>query len=162
MKYAWAEGTRSGGSDPQEVGRELDRLRQEHEGALTAEVVVRAAEKKSSPLHDMFEWDDAEAAHQYRLVQAREIIRHIVVIDNGDKTPRRAYVQVSFDDGRAYVDTVEALKDSDLRVQVLNRARAEMESFIRRYQELEELSDVIVTMKKTGGKIKKVLAKASK
>lgn len=37
--------------------------------------VVRAAKPASSPIHDEFEWDDAQAAEQHRLAQARHIIR---------------------------------------------------------------------------------------
>jgi hypothetical protein len=41
---------------------------------LTPSEVVRLAEPPSSPLHDCFTWNDEEAAHKYRLDQARELI----------------------------------------------------------------------------------------
>jgi hypothetical protein len=41
---------------------------------LTAEAVIEAARKPSSPLHRLFEWDVKRAAYQHWLVQAREVI----------------------------------------------------------------------------------------
>lgn len=48
-------------------------------GRLTAEAVVSDATSKTSPLHRYFEWDDKKAGHQYRLEQARALIRRISV-----------------------------------------------------------------------------------
>lgn len=42
---------------------------------LTAKDVVEDAEDPTSPLHEFFEWNDARAASEYRLTQARELIR---------------------------------------------------------------------------------------
>jgi hypothetical protein len=44
------------------------------EKGLSAEMLVKEAEKKSSPLHSLFQWDEKRAAHQWRLQQARVII----------------------------------------------------------------------------------------
>lgn len=44
-------------------------------GLLHIERVVEAATDPASPLHNHFEWDDGEAAHRYRLGQARTLIR---------------------------------------------------------------------------------------
>lgn len=46
-------------------------------GRLTPELVVRDAEDARSPLHSQFEWDDSKAAEQYRLEQARDLIRSV-------------------------------------------------------------------------------------
>jgi hypothetical protein len=52
----------------------LEALR-DPDGLLRIEKVVAAAADAASPLHDQFEWDDTEAAHRFRLGQARELIR---------------------------------------------------------------------------------------
>lgn len=44
-------------------------------GTLTPEAVLADAADPESVLHDCFEWDDTKAAHQYRLDQARSLIR---------------------------------------------------------------------------------------
>lgn len=49
-------------------------------GRVTAEKLVQAASDRKHPMHGDFTWDNDEAAHQYRLGQARIIIAHIKVV----------------------------------------------------------------------------------
>lgn len=58
---------------------EIERIRVMHGGILQAEDVLEEAKNPASPLHPMFEWDNAAAAHQYRLDQARALIREVRV-----------------------------------------------------------------------------------
>lgn len=60
-----------------EVRDELHRLAKANGGILHAEHVVKAAEDKKSPLHECFQWDDAEAGYSFRLMQAEKLIRTI-------------------------------------------------------------------------------------
>lgn len=46
-------------------------------GRLTPSDVIADAEHEDSPLHKYFQWDDALAAFQYRLEQARFLIRSV-------------------------------------------------------------------------------------
>lgn len=46
-------------------------------GELLPEDVVKSARDPESPLHAYFEWDDTEAAHKYRMSQARGLIRRL-------------------------------------------------------------------------------------
>lgn len=56
------------------VAEELESLR-DKDGLLHIEKVVEAARDPDSPLHKHFQWNDGEAAHRYRLGQARALIR---------------------------------------------------------------------------------------
>ncbi len=47
------------------------------EGKLTASGVLAEAEDENSPLHELFEWDDAKAVREYRLIQARKVIKMV-------------------------------------------------------------------------------------
>lgn len=59
------------------------------DGLLQAELVVTAAQDSTSPLHTLFEWDDALAAHKARLDRARGIIRNVrTLIVRGERTYR--------------------------------------------------------------------------
>jgi hypothetical protein len=49
------------------------------DGRLTPEQVLTDARKKTSPIHDAFEWDDSKAAEQFRLSQARHLIARVEV-----------------------------------------------------------------------------------
>lgn len=44
-------------------------------GMLTTDMVLKEAKKKTSPLHGEFQWDNDKAAHKYRQVQARTLIK---------------------------------------------------------------------------------------
>lgn len=57
----------------------LASIAKRRKGRLTPAAVVKDARSKKSPLHSFFEWDDSEAAHQYRLNQARGLIRSVRV-----------------------------------------------------------------------------------
>lgn len=59
------------------IAKRLEKLASLNGGRLTPDAVLQDARSKSSPLHDQFEWDDSEAAKQWRLSQARELIRSV-------------------------------------------------------------------------------------
>lgn len=69
----------------QEVIAELQRL--SGEDGLKPSYVVQEARAKSSPLHAEFEWDDKKAGHEFRLGQARTLIRIAVPEINGKPDP---------------------------------------------------------------------------
>lgn len=61
------------------IAARLAKITEDCGGNLTPAAVVEDARSKKSPLHDQFEWDDGEAAHKYRLEQARTLIRSVRV-----------------------------------------------------------------------------------
>lgn len=65
-------------ADKAEIFAALKQLEKE-DGRLTPEDVVKAAEDEDSPLHGCFTWDNDAAAHQFRLVEARRLIRTVKV-----------------------------------------------------------------------------------
>jgi hypothetical protein len=133
---------------------ELLKLRKN--GLLTPEVVVNAAEPVSSPLHPHFEWDDSKAGHQYRLEQARQLIRVQVTVLENYNEPIRAFASLSSDRsyGRGYRVTTEILGDEQYRQQMLEDALVAMEAFQRRYARLKELVEVFAAMRAARRKIK--------
>lgn len=54
-------------------------------GEVTPTLVLKKAKLKKNPLHDYFEWDDSEAAREYRLIQSRKLIRQVKVIHEDRK-----------------------------------------------------------------------------
>jgi flagellar basal body rod protein FlgC len=61
------------------VKAELEKLTKKGRGVLTPRAVVEAARNPESALHDRFTWDDDKAADQWRLEQARQLIRSVTV-----------------------------------------------------------------------------------
>ena len=76
-----------------EVYAELQRILQ-RDGRLYPDTVVREAESMDSPLHLLLEWDETEAAHQYRLNQARRMIRGIHIRRDPDSPIEPAFVNI--------------------------------------------------------------------
>ncbi|MGI8765708.1 MAG: hypothetical protein ACR2KM_04220 [Gemmatimonadaceae bacterium] len=144
MIYQWKDGFPTHGADAQAVGARLESLRECHQGKLTPEAIVSDAAKPKSPMHSLFEWDDESAATEYRLEQARALLRAIVttVVGAHRTTPTRAFVAVKQegDKGKSYTSIGVAMASPVLRSQVLNAAKAELASWRTRYRDLEELT----------------------
>jgi len=78
------------------VHEALTAIRDKHaEGNLVPLDVVDAARPKKAPLHPAFEWDNSVAAEQYRVHQARNLIRSVrIVVDESDAPTTPAFVHV--------------------------------------------------------------------
>lgn len=139
-EYAWVQGSKMSG-DPNVVGEVCARL--EREGRLSASELVNESRAEDSPLHGMFEWDDAIAAEKYREVQASKIIRSIVVKVENAPMPFKAFSSVA---PKEYVSTQNALSKSDTRAILLKSAKRELEAFRRKYSVLEELAEVFTAI----------------
>ena len=129
MVYQWKDGTRLK-ADAEKVGNEIEQIK----GPKTPEAVVKKARSERTELHKCFEWDDSAAAIQYRLEQARYVLRTISIVREveipGYDTPRqvivRAYENVNTakpndDEEREYVETEAALAKPEFRAQIFNR-----------------------------------------
>lgn len=137
---------------------ELERIREESGGTLVPQGVVDASREEEAPLHPQFEWNDHLAAEAHRRQEARSMMRSIVVIPSvPEERPRPQYVQVNVESSgestepevRVYVPVVDAMKDPDLRRQVLERALGEQRSWERRYKDYEELAAIFIARQET-------------
>ena len=93
MKYRFREGTSVPGVSADEAAKELDRVYGKH-GKITAPILVEESKPKAAVLHNAFEWNDKKAAHQYRLLQGRNIVRCVVAVDEERQESTPAYVHV--------------------------------------------------------------------
>lgn len=142
------------------VKEELELIRSNHGGFLNPPDVVAFAEDPDTELHKHFIWDDTAAAQQYRLEQARRVIRvHVTLIRGQEKEEPvevRAYVSLPKDRGElGYRSIEDVMSDDELRQQMLDDAYAEMSVFAQKYRVLKELSPVI-------GAIDKAMHQAAK
>ena len=140
---------RQWGVSAQIAGEELERI-EARDGEITPRAVVEEARPEDSKLHNAFEWDDEKAAEQYRISQARQLIRCIVVKPMPEEKveePVRMYVnQNPTDTGQSrsgsYINLKSALENPDSRAVVLSNAMHEMKMFRAKYYKLKELSEV--------------------
>lgn len=102
----------------------------ERDGKLTAESVLDSARSKRSPLHTRFEWNDTVAAHEYRLEQARQMIRLCVTVVEGQTV--RAFVHVR--SAGTYAPTEEVMATTDWRDEVLRDFRRDAAAFEKKWR----------------------------
>lgn len=146
--YQWSSESRKPGK-AQDVGQRIAALRRKSREGLHPETVVEAA-RTDKVLHPYFTWDDTEAANRWRVDQARNLIRSIVVMhevpDNSEPVMVRAFYAVDAptsperEGGQVYVPLSEAMTTH--RDEVLGRALAEAKAWRRRYRDLAALAPV--------------------
>lgn len=122
-------------------------------GIISPEKVVLAAKPKNSPLHEFFDWDDGDAAFQWRLHQARNLIRVVVEVEElPDRTFRdvRVFVSLSSDRNKdgGYRIMAEVLTDERRTKEMLEDALRELLSFRKKYEMLKELASIFKAIDK--------------
>ena len=125
----------------QSAGEELERIKAKH-GSLLPEVVVEESKTKGAVLHDCFEWDDQKAAEKYRITQAQQIIRTLVVNIRGeDEQPIsvRAFVPISGE----YEPINMVVSVPDMYAELLQSAKEELAAFQKKYWSINALSGVL-------------------
>lgn len=150
---------RSYGVSAQIAGERLKEI-EERDGSITPQAVVEDARPEGSLLHPVFEWDDEKAAEAYRIHQAGNFIRCIVVVPEKDdvvKEPVKLFVNVnSTNDGQkrtgSFVNLRYAMENPNAREIVLSNAKHEMLLFKKKYAYLKELSKLFAVIDElTGG-----------
>jgi hypothetical protein len=159
MKVMLKKGARIKG-DVEQIHREIESIREKNGGEITPEKLVKAAWRKSSPLHDEFDWDDKAAAHKWRLDKARYILRSIEVIREPTQPETRAYeITRSEDDGEpvevCYKTIDDILANEEDRKAMIERGRKSLISWCDKYAVLDELSDTVNSVRRLAGKIEK-------
>lgn len=147
MKYEWKKGAHTKGIEAEKVGRALEQIRKKNGGTITADLVLAAARRESSPLHAWFEWDDTAAARQYRLEQARGLIRSVVVRIVGDEKDERVVrAFVNLGEGPEYEEIHSVLASVDRRALMLDRAFRELERIRKEFGDFEELAGIFAAI----------------
>jgi hypothetical protein len=132
---------------------ELKRIAAENGGLLKPETVVEEARPISSPLHNRFTWDNTKAAHEYRLWEARHLIRVVVEQISGTEGKHEVFVSLTQDRKETgYRVVVDVLSDEYLREQMLNDALGELNLFRQKYIRLKELVSIFTAI----GKVSKM------
>lgn len=131
----------------------LESLLEKHDGRISPAIVLDEARDQSSPLHDYFEWDDATAGEQYRLVQAAQLIRRwkgqIIKRKPESKELKidvtRRVQSPSTDrakGGASYQPIEEIMADPQKREAMIRTALKELAAIRRRFADLVALSDI--------------------
>ena len=123
MAYIFKQGSGFSGN-AEEIYNELEDIRDQNDGKLTPQQIVKIAKNKKTKLHSQFEWDNGIAGEKWRLWQARALVRAIVYVDEQEKKSSNVFIHIRNNEGQYYqnisvasVDEFEVARD-----QLLNRA----------------------------------------
>lgn len=144
----------------QMYGEYLDALAKKHGGTLTPKQVVDSARNPKSLIHNLFDWDNDEAAEKYRLFQARMFVNQIDVeiTVEGRQEPLSVACRVSVKDEnneRKYIDTEVAMQDDIMRETILNNCLRDLNNWNKKYKKLQELADAMENIQPEVSKIRK-------
>jgi hypothetical protein len=142
----------------QQIQSELEVIRSHHGGVLRPEDVVKFARNKRTALHAEFEWDDKKASAEYRLWQARTVIRVAVTVlpsPHSSDDPVRAYVSIASDrvrPGGGYRALADVMSSDEQRAELLLEAIGEVKRWRRKYDRLRELVPIFRAIDKVDQK----------
>jgi len=118
----------------------LREIAEKHGGNLDPKDVVEEAKASSHPLHDYFEWRDKIAGEQFRIDQARALIRSVRIEVKTNSAPMRAPQWVrspaNGPDQRGYVEVTRVVA-LEARLKII---RQEIDRAIGVVERLREIS----------------------
>lgn len=141
-------------SKKDQILKELSRLARANRGLVQPSAVVAFARDPKTALHSQFTWDNTVAAEQYRLWQARHLLRVYVTVVPNHHEPVIAHVSLMSDrraDG-GYRQIRAVLEDAEMRAELLETAMHELTVFRNRYASLKELCDVFAAIDKVASR----------
>lgn len=121
----------------------------DQDGIIQPETVVDVAADPASPLHRYFTWDDTEAASQFRLVQARALVRRVSIVRRPVLQPQYVNVVIKRSDGsarRGYVPTERAVVEIDLYHQIVEEARRGLIAYRNRLVAFEQAREIVAQL----------------
>lgn len=155
MVYEWKGRTYAVNANV--VGKEVEKLEKE-KGEVTAKDLVDVARSKDSPIHRLFEWDDAKAAEGYRVSQATKVLCALSIVqpDTAEPTTIRAYMNIADEADNPtrrtgkFINTQDAFRSPEKRNLILRVAIRELKELQQKYSKLSELAKVFEEINKLG------------
>ena len=138
-KAKWRHGFRFVKADAQRVADEIMSIGDD----VTPQQVLEKAREENTELHKCFEWDDAIASEKYRLIQARDVIRFLVIEEETVPTDRpEVRLMYKTDNATGYKPIKVIMQDKAEYEKLLERAWAELRAFKAKYAMLTELEEI--------------------
>ena len=136
--------------DPVKVVKELESIGEE---VRPQQMVDYAKSHKNSELHKCFTWDNNSAADKYRLYEARQIQRNLIITklptpESQVQQPRTIRLMMRTETTGGYKSIINIMRNEDERGKLLIMAKNELHAFERKYSTLAdtELRDVLIAI----------------
>lgn len=123
----------------------------------TPEQVLSLAKDGDSPIHSYFEWDDKKAAKNFRLIQAAQLIKVVIVDESPKSPPTYQYLKLTADSGTGYFDSDQ--ETESIYDQLIEPGINELRQFKARYHNLEGFRPVIEAIEEVERKYQDVSSK---
>jgi len=141
-EFKLRRGVSVAGVKPDVIGNELGRI-YERDGELTPPAVVQEATPSEAPLHPVFEWDDEVCGREYRLYQARSLIKNVEIVRPSPANEAiaqtvRAYAHVPEGSGGAYHPVDIIVQRPDLYAAALRELKARVTAAEKALKDLED------------------------
>lgn len=144
-------------ADPELAYNEIQSLE-----SITPQAVVDLARDENSVIHNDFEWDNDVAGERYRRIQAQEMIRSFVLVEEPEERKQKS-TEFTFSNPNNSMNTgLRALHNTSVKNEykptefflenkeeykvLLGKALRELESFKRRYSMIAELEEVFAAI----------------
>ena len=126
------------GIKPAVIGKEMEKIAKKYNNALTPEILVNEAKNSRSPIHGCFTWNNKKAAHKCRLLEARYLLRNVIVEyeDEDELKTVRAFISVG---NTEYKPIKSIMSNEDLYNQMLEDAYKDLKEMKDKYSMLKEL-----------------------
>ena len=107
------------------------------------QAIINRSRPKSSATHHLFEWDQAKGHALYLLERARQLVMRVnVVFVDAPETPVRKFPVVIVDGKRGPTPMQRVLDSADLMQALLEQAKVDLETWRRRYERLQTVSQL--------------------
>jgi len=103
-------------------GNKIHKLMKKYNNKVTTKNILKEATKKTSPIHDLFEWDDSIAGEKYRLWQVRFYKSVVVEIEIEEDTNREIEMPLAYN--------VSIIEKNDKNEEIIIRAYVSKERLI--------------------------------
>lgn len=145
LNYSYRPGSRHPKCTAEQAGRELERIREKY-GTLTADAVLTESKPSGALFHDELNWNDANAAHEWRLHQCRNIVNCVhVSIKGSPKSVTVQQFQVLSDSGakdQQYIPTAEIMSEETLKKQLFDTCLRELLNVRDKYRALKAFEGI--------------------
>jgi hypothetical protein len=138
------------GADPQKIGQTVEQIQRKRGGNFEAVDLVNEARSPKSALHRVFEWDNTEAAEQYRIQQARHLLSVLVVeteLPDRENVTHRVFVSVTEQGETGYSSLTHVMTDESLRRQFLTKLLNQLETLQEQCKQYQDLAEIMSPVK---------------
>ena len=137
----WRAGARYS-ADAQKCAEEIMEICDDIGSASPRDILERARDE-TTELHKCFTWDDSKAAERFRIIEAGQLVRLMVIKEETVPTNRpevRMFYKTDNESG--YKPTEYIVRQEDEYKTLLQRAQRELRAFKAKYSMLKEFEEI--------------------